>query len=394
MGLDADIERLMVEIRHELHAEPELSHQEYRTVERVRSALTAGGATNIHPAAKTGLVVDITGDAGPGRTILLRADLDALPITEGTDLAFRSRHAGVMHACGHDTHTAMVLAAALQLQRTRAAFKGTVRCVFQPAEELEPYGARAILAEGWLDGVDAALCLHVDPSLATGTIGICAGACNCSADGFEITVTGRSSHGAKPHEGIDAIAVAAGIVQELQKIAARHADPNLPLVVTVGTIAGGTAGNIVADRVTMQGTIRARDEGMRAMAKTRLVAVAEGLAAMHGASAEVAFSPGQPAAVNHPAMVALVESAGAAITRPGAAVVSVEPWSVGDDFAFYAARVPGGYVRIGIADAAEATHFPLHHPRFAVDERALPIGAELLVGAVGRFLAAPNLTTE
>jgi amidohydrolase len=388
--LDADIERLMIEIRQALHAEPELSHHEYRTVERVHAALLAGGVANIRPAAATGLVADITGEGGGGRTLLLRADLDALPIGETTGLAFRSRHAGVMHACGHDTHTAMVLAAALQLQRSRAAFSGTVRCVFQPAEELEPYGARAILAEGWLEGVDAALCLHVDPSLATGTIGVRAGACNCSADAFEITVTGRSSHGGKPHEGIDAIAVAAGIVQELQKIPARHADPNLPLVITVGTIEGGTAGNIVAERVAMRGTIRARDEAMRAMAKTRLLAVAEGLAAMHGASATIAFSPGQPAAVNHPAVVALVEKAGAAIARPGANIVSVEPWSAGDDFAFYAARVPSAYVRIGVADAALGTDFPLHHPRFAVDERALPIGAELLIGAAEEFLAASH----
>ncbi|MFP6745016.1 MAG: amidohydrolase, partial [Alphaproteobacteria bacterium] len=241
--LDNSVVDRMIELRRAIHQNPELSHRENATSALVRDELEAAGIGPIREVAGTGLIVDIAGsnDVGPtgGPTLAIRADLDALPITEQTGLPFASRNAGVMHACGHDSHTAMVLAAALTLKATPESFAGTARIIFQPAEEAEPLGGRAVIADGHLDDVDGVIGIHVDPAMDTGRIGVRTGAFASSADELDIRVLGTAAHGAKPHQGVDAIVVAAALVGQLQSVVSRNRDPAELLIITLGTIDGG-----------------------------------------------------------------------------------------------------------------------------------------------------------
>jgi amidohydrolase len=379
--LDPDVVQRMIEIRRHLHQYPELSNGEFSTQAYVGAALEGFGIAAARPAASTGLIVDIAGMAGhSNRRLAIRADMDALPIQEETDLPFASLRAGVMHACGHDAHVAMALAAAASLYRKRHLFRGTVRFVFQPAEEAEPLGGRRIVEEGWIDDVDGVLALHVDPYLDTGELAVGAGTCTLACDIFDIVVAGRAAHAARPHEGIDAIMVGAAIVGELQKIVARGTDPGAAVVVSVTGIEGGGAYNILADRVMMKGTVRTDTQANRALAHRRIQAIVENLARAHGAEASLHITQGEPPVVNDPAMAGLVaraaeSCAGTARQLPG--------WSVADDFGFYAERRPAAYCRLGVRHGAS---YPLHHPKFTIDESAMALGARVLVAASLLFL--------
>ena len=319
----------------------------------------------------------------------VRADLDALPIQEETGLEYASRNVGVMHACGHDSHVAMAYAAAVSLARRRDRFAGTVRFIFQPAEEAEPLGGRAMVEEGHIDDVDAVIGIHVDPSIEAGKIGVRAGPFAASADELDITVHGKAGHGGRPHEGVDAIAIAAGIVQELQKIPARQKDPAVPLVISIGRISGGTVRNIIAGEVVMEGTIRTMDESVRAFAHERIEAIATALARAHGGGAEVVIRRGEPVLENDPAMVALVKAAGDDVGGEGT-VLDVAPWTAADDFAFYTKVKPCVYFRLGVGNAAKGCVHGLHHPAFRIDEDVLPLGAAVLARAAERFLNDPG----
>jgi amidohydrolase len=382
VDLAPDVAARMIAIRRHLHRHPELSNQEFATQSYVGKTLTELGIDGVRPAAGTGLVVDIVGMAGPSnRRLAVRADMDALPITEKTGLAFASLHPGVMHACGHDAHVAMALAAAATLHRGRQLFAGSVRFVFQPAEEAEPLGGRRIVEEGWIDNVDAALALHVDPYLDTGDIAIGPGTCTLACDIFDIVVTGTAAHAARPHEGFDAIMVAAAIVGTLQSIVARETDPGATIVLSVTGIEGGAAYNILADRVTMKGTIRSDTAANRTFAHRRLREIVAGIAGAHGAEGSVHITTGEPPVVNDPSIAGLVaKAAGACALRarhlPG--------WSVADDFGFYAERRKSAYCRLGVRSGPS---YPLHHPEFTIDERAMPLGASVLVRAALDFLS-------
>lgn len=388
--LDGDILDKMIEVRRAIHQFPELSNREAETSALVRRELEAAGIGPIREVAGTGLIVDIAGptnkDGAAGRTLAIRADLDALPIGERTGLPFASRNDGVMHACGHDSHTAMVLAAALSLARAPGGLGGTVRFIFQPAEEAEPLGGRAVVAGGHLDGVDGVIGIHVDPAIEAGRIGVCAGPFAASSDELDITVFGKAAHGAKPHEGVDAIVAAAALIGELQTIASRNRDPSEPLVITLGTIEGGVIRNILADEVRLTGTIRAMSEAVRAMAHDRIRALADGVAAAYGARAEVAIREGEPVLVNDPDMVALINAAAADVAGPDCAFAA-EPWTASDDFAFYSRVRPSVYFRLGVGNADKGCVHPLHHPEFQIDEDAMTLGASVLLRAARRFLA-------
>ena len=373
----------MLAMRRELHAGPERSNQEFKTAARLRRGLEQGGLTGFRPAAEIGFVVDIVG-AGEGPTVVLRGDLDALPITEEADLPWASRHAGVMHACGHDAHASMVYAAALELNAQRDQLAGTVRCIFQPAEEAEPLGGRRVVEEGHLSGVAGAIGIHVDPTLPTRVIGVQPGVYSCASDEFDIEVRGVSAHAARPHEGVDAIAVGAALVSELHLVAARERDPMIPLVISVGSFHGGSAHNVLADRVTLGGTVRTTDPSLRALVAGRLRDIAVSLAERHGGSATVEIRRGEPPVVNDPGMVALV--AAAARSLAGDRAVVPEPaWTASDDFGFYSEAVPSVYFRLGIRPPGSDRAFPLHHPRFVLDEDALALGAAVLVEAAKSF---------
>ncbi len=390
MAMDAALEGRMIDMRRHLHRHPELSNEERETQAYLRQALVEAGFATVRPIAGFGLAVDIVGTAGPSnRKVVIRADIDALPITEASGVPFASLRSGVMHACGHDAHAAMGYAAAVLLDAQRESFSGTVRLIFQPAEEAEPLGGRRVVEEGLLDDVDAAIGIHVDPYTPAGRIAVGAGPYTLACDNFDVIVTGNSAHAAKPSDGVDAIAVACSMVTEVQKIVAREIDPYDPLVVSVTGIEGGGAYNVIAPEVRLKGTIRSGREETRQKAWQRLRQVFEGIAAAHGAHVAVDIRRGEPAVVNDPEMVDIVQRAGAAIV--GRDNVQTAPgWTAADDFAFYSEKCPSVYFRLGIRNADIDAVYPLHHPKFSIDETALPKGAMVLAEAARAFLAKPR----
>jgi len=385
-AMEPSLERRMIDIRRHLHRNPELSNEERETQAYLKQALEAAGLENIRPVAGFGLAVDIIGTAGPSnRKVVIRADIDALPITEASGVPFASGRPGVMHACGHDAHAAMGYAAVVLLDRQRSSFSGTVRLIFQPAEEAEPLGGRRVIEEGLLDDVDAAIGIHVDPYTPAGQIAVGAGPYTLACDIFDVVVTGNSAHAAKPSDGVDAIAVACSMVTELQKIVSREIDPYDPLVVSVTGIEGGGAYNVIAPEVRLKGTIRSGHEETRQKAWRRLRQILEGVAAIHDAGVAVNIQRGEPPVVNAPEMVAIVRQAGAEVVGRDN-VLNAPGWTAADDFAFYSEKCPSVYFRLGIRNEAMEAIYPLHHPKFRVDETALPKGAMTLSAAALRFL--------
>ena len=385
-AMEPSLERGMIDIRRHLHRNPELSNDERETQAYLKQALEAAGLENVRPVAGFGLAVDIAGTAGPSnRKVVIRADIDALPITEASGVPFTSARPGLMHACGHDAHAAMGYAAAVLLDRQRSSFSGTVRLIFQPAEEAEPLGGRRVIEEGLLDDVDAAIGIHVDPYTPAGQIAVGAGPYTLACDIFDVVVTGNSAHAAKPSDGVDAIAVACSMVTELQKIVSREIDPYDPLVVSVTGIEGGGAYNVIAPEVRLKGTIRSGHEETRQKAWRRLRQILEGVAATHDASVAVTIQRGEPPVVNAPEMVAIVQQAGAEVVGRDN-VLNAPGWTAADDFAFYSEKCPSVYFRLGIRNEAMEAIYPLHHPKFRVDETALPKGAMTLSAAALRFL--------
>ncbi|WP_292159262.1 M20 family metallopeptidase [Mesorhizobium sp.] len=388
--MDPALERRMIEIRRHLHRNPELSNEERETQAYLKHALEEAGLHGVRPVAGFGLAVEIVGTAAPSnRKVVIRADIDALPITEASGVPFSSERPGVMHACGHDAHAAMGYAAAAMLERQKQSFSGTVRIIFQPAEEAEPLGGRRVVAEGLLDDIDAAIGIHVDPYTTTGKIAVGPGPYTLACDTFDIRVTGSSAHAAKPSEGVDAIAVACSIVTELQKVVSREIDPYDPLVVSITGIEGGGAYNVIAAEARLKGTIRSGHEATRQYAWRRLRQIVEGVAACHNASAEVNLQRGEPPVINDPDMVEIIRKAGADLLGQEC-VVGAPGWTAADDFAFYSEKCPSVYFRLGIRNEEAGAVYPLHHPRFRVDEAALSIGATLLSAAARDFLRPPS----
>ena len=384
-GLGEALARQVIEWRRAIHRNPELANTEHDTQALVRRALAAAGIESVEAVAGTGLVTTIHG-RGPGRTLALRADMDALPIQEARDLPFASENPGIMHACGHDAHTAILLGTTFALHESRGAFAGTVRCVFQPAEEAEPLGGRAVVASGVLDGAEGILALHVDPDIPAGDIGVRAGALLAGGQEFTITVAGVASHAAKPHRGVDAIAAGAAIVQELQKIPSRRVDPLEPVVVTIGRFQAGTAKNVIADRAVLEGTLRVLDEGVRRDVVRMIGEVARHVAAAHGATATLDTIEGEPVLMNDPALTALVRGAAGHVVGPGRVHEIARPSMGSEDFAFYVEAAPVTMFRLGVRNEAEAMTHPLHHPAFAIDETAIPVGAAVMLESARRFL--------
>jgi amidohydrolase len=385
--LEADLIERALFVRRHLHRNPELSNQEFETQAFIRQELIRAGLRESRQAAGTGLVVDVVGTAGPSnRKIAVRADIDALPIMEASGLEFSSIKAGVMHACGHDAHTAIVLSAAAALQRRRAEFRGTVRLIFQPAEEAEPLGGRRIVEEGLLEDIDAAIGIHVDPYLEVGKIAVAPGSYTLAADGFDIEIIGMPAHAAKPHEGVDAIAIGSAIVTEIQKIVSREADALDPLIISVTGFTGGHSYNIIADRVQLKGTVRAGSSKSRDRAHARLEEIVTSLAQLHRGQARLTLARGEPPVENDPEMVALVENAARQVCG-SEGVLRLGGWSAADDFGFYSEKRPSVYFRLGVRNEAEGAAYPLHHPKFTIDEDAIPIGIETLMGTALAFLA-------
>lgn len=369
----------LVEIRRDLHQHPELGLEEHRTNSRVRSLLDEMGIEYESGIGETGIVALIRGNSG-GKTVALRADMDALPIQDAKDVPYASTVPGKMHACGHDVHTTVLLGAARLLQKNRKAFTGTVKLLFQPAEETVG-GAKLLIAGGALDNprVDAIFGLHADPSLEVGTVGLHFGQRNASSDDLEITVHGKAAHAAYPSLGIDAIVAAAHVITSLQSIVSRSVDAREAAVVSLGTIHGGTQSNIVADKVELVGTVRCLNQPTRALVLERIRETAEAVARALGARAEVTIEPSYDPVVNDEKMVEIVRRISQELLGVDGVVVFNRPLMGVEDFGYYLTEIPGAFYSVGVRNEKEGIVHPVHHGLFDVDENAMPIGVALQV---------------
>jgi amidohydrolase len=373
----------MVRVRRHLHAFPEPSGEEFDTTRFLLQTLTDAG---FHPQPvpeNRGVMVTVADEPG-APTIAIRADIDALRIQEAGQAEYRSRRPGVMHACGHDGHTAVVLGALLALRTVREALPRPLnwRAIFQPAEETSE-GAPQMIAAGALDGVDAILSLHMDPSRLVGRVGVRYGALTAACDALEIRVSGRGGHAARPHESLDPIAAAAQLISSIYLFLPRARDSHEPVVVTIGEVSAGHNPNVIPELATLRGTIRSLGEAERARTKDHIRQLARGIAEVSGTKIEVHFTPGPQSVVNNATLTDLLRDAAGEVL--GAASVDViERASMGgEDFAFYLEQVPGAMFRLGCASPNTAGA-PLHSPCFDLDERSLAVGANVLARAVAR----------
>jgi amidohydrolase len=357
----------LVRWRRDLHRIPELAYAEKETSAYLLRALAELGLTG-QRIADTGVAVDI-GDAAEPVTVMWRADIDGLPLTEATGLAFASRHPGVMHACGHDGHAAIALGLAARL--LAHPVRGRVRIVFQPAEEQHPGGALPLIREGILDGVDAVLGLHLWTSLPTGSVALTPGPMTAFSDRFVLNITGRGGHGSSPHDARDAVTAAAAMVMAVQTVVSRRIAPHRPAVVTCGQVTAGQAPNIIAETAEIRGTVRTTDENTRQAVEELLAETVAGTAAVHRVAAVLDYRRGYPAVDNHPDVVHRWRDALPGDLRQ----VAWNPALVGEDFAYYLRERPGAFAMVG-ARAADGFR-PHHAPTFDFAEEALLSGLEV-----------------
>ena len=388
-----EIQPGLVADRRHLHEHPELGMQEHETARFVADRLRQLGLEDIRTGlANTGVTALIRGtsSAGPGagKVVMLRADMDALPIEEETDVEYRSQNPGVMHACGHDAHTTILLGVARILMGRRGEFAGTVKVLFQPCEEQPPGGARFMIEQGALDDppVDAAFGLHVAPDTPVGQVKVLAGPVSAASDTFLVEIQGRGGHGAYPQRTVDPVVVGARIISTLQALVSRETDPLEQAVITVGSLHAGEADNVVPDTSVLSGTVRTFSEATRTDFARRIPAVVTGVAEAMRATATIDYQPGYPSMVNDAAMVELVRRAatevlGAENVLPGTPMMGVE------DMAYYLQRVPGAFFNIGVGNEARGITAGVHHPRFDLDEASLAVGVEVMTIVALRWFA-------
>ena len=379
---DSAVAQHLITHRRELHAAPELSFKEIETARYIAERLDTLGVDKLtQGVGGTGVVAEIRGERA-GRSVLVRADMDGLPLTETADVPFRSTHTGVMHACGHDVHMAIALELARFLAERRTELPGMVRFAFQPAEE-QAGGAKPLIDAGVLDGIDRVIGLHVWSQLPTGQVVVPPGVVMASADMFTVIIRGRGGHGAQPQLTIDAVVIAAQVVTALQTLVSRETSPVAPAVITLGSVHGGSAANIVAGEVVIQGTLRTFDAELRQHLLARIAQVADGIAGTMRGSSEFRHDSGTPPTVNDPAIASLVSEAAVAVVGKDA-VVPLEPLMVGEDFAYFLEARPGCFFLLG--GAPEGPPVVHHTPEFRIDERCLPIGFQVMTAAVLRLL--------
>ena len=367
-----------IAIRRHLHAHPELSYQEFETSKYVQAQLTSIGIP-FTVIATTGVLGIIEGKNPSKRVIALRADMDALPIFEANEVPYKSQKEGVMHACGHDVHTSSLLGTAKILQEIRGEFEGTIKLLFQPAEEKAPGGASVMIQDGALQNPIPAGILgqHVAPNIPVGKIGFREGMYMASADELYLTVKGKGGHGAMPDICVDPILIASHIIVAMQQIISRNKNPRLPSVLTFGKIEGLGATNIIPDEVKIQGTFRAMDEAWRADGLAKMKKLAEGMAEAMGGTCEFEVLKGYPFLQNNPALTRRMKEA--AIEYMGKEqVIDLDIWMAAEDFAWYTHHVDACFYRLGTRNEARGITSGVHTPTFDIDEEALEIGPGLM----------------
>lgn len=379
------LQEQLVAWRRHLHQYPELGFRERLTADFIAQKLTEWGIEHQTQVAETGIVACIHGSQ-PGPVFGIRADMDALPIQEANQVPYRSCHDGVMHACGHDGHVTIALGTAYYLSQHRDDFAGTVKLIFQPAEE-GPGGAKPMIEAGALRNpdVDAIIGLHLWNNLPLGTVGVRDGALMAAVELFDCTIQGRGGHGAIPHQTVDSIVVGAQIVTALQTIVARNVDPLKSGVVTVGEFHAGGANNVIADSAHMTGTVRYFDPQLEGFFGRRLEEVITGICQAHGATYKLDYWQLYPPVINDSAIADLVRSVAESVVETPAGIVPECQTMGGEDMSFFLQEVPGCYFFLGSANPEKDLAYPHHHPRFDFDETALGMGVELFVRCVESF---------
>lgn len=368
--------------RREFHENPELSGEEIRTSERVCEELKKVNI-EVKRIGKTGVLGILEGNK-PGKTVALRADMDALPVQEANNIPYKSKSKGIMHACGHDGHTAMLLGAAKLLSQMRDKIKGRVKFIFQPAEE-NTQGASMMIKGGAIEGVDAILGIHLWADLAVGKVSVEAGPRMAASDRFKITIRGKGGHGAMPHQGVDVIVAASAVVMNLQSIVSREIGPLEPAVVTIGKFHGGERFNIMSEEVLMEGTTRCFNLQVRDKFPIMIERIIKETAKAYRAKGELEFILGPPPVINN---FQISQIASQAVTKNFGeeSVVKFEKVTAGEDFAFFAQEVPSVFAFVGARNEKKGANYPHHHRKFNIDEDALVIGTSLYSQFVLDFL--------
>ncbi|HEV2527108.1 MAG TPA: amidohydrolase [Thermomicrobiales bacterium] len=386
-AVDEILPGLVADRRH-LHEHPELGMQEVETSRFVAERLAQLGVedirTGIANTGVTGLIRGTNPDGpGAGKVVLLRADMDALPMEEENDVEYRSQNPGVMHACGHDAHTAMLMGTARILMGMRDQFAGAVKLLFQPCEERPPGGAKFMIEQGVMENptVTGAFAIHMANSLPVGVVGTRAGAQQAAADLFTITVQGKGGHGAAPHTTVDPVVVASQIVVALQTLVSRETDPLASVVVTVGTFNAGSAPNIIPDTASLRGTVRTLDQEIRERTADRMKTLVEGVAKSLGATATLDYEWGYPALVNDAGMAQLVLETAHEVVGPERTMV-IPPSMPGEDMSYFLQQVPGCMFVVGSMNEDKGFVWGHHHPKFDIDEDSMATGVEMMTSVV------------
>lgn len=368
----------VVEWRRHLHAHPELSYQEFETAAFVQARLKEMGI-EFQVMSSTGVIGLIKGKNPESRTVALRADMDALPILEENDLPYRSKHEGVMHACGHDVHTACLLGAAQILQETKEQWSGTVKLIFQPGEEKNPGGASLLIKQGVLENPkpQAIVALHVNTLLEAGEVSFRSGKVMASADELYFTIKGKGGHAASPHLAVDPILISAHLITALQQLISRHNQPFNPTVLSITSIQGGTTTNVIPEAVKLMGTFRAMDEGWRFEAHEKIRKLSTELVRSMGGELDLHIDVGYPCVHNHESVNEACRAL--AVSYLGTNQVTETELRMGaEDFGYYAQQIPGCFFRLGTRKEKEGIIHGVHTPRFNVDESAMETGVGLM----------------
>ena len=373
----------LIEIRRHIHAHPELSGEEYQTSAYIAGVLSSYGLNVKEEVGKTGVIGELLGKGSDRRTLAIRTDMDALPIQESAPLNFASCKPGIMHACGHDVHSTLGVGTAMVLSQLSQQLPGNIRFLFQPAEEIA-LGAKWMVKDGAIEGVDAIYGVHVFPSIPARQVGIRYGALTSAADEIEIIIEGESGHGARPHQAIDAVWIAAQIVTTLQQAISRTQNTLHPIVLSIGKIEGGRAPNVIADRVTMMGTVRSLHPDSHATLPQWIENIVRGVCQIYGAKYQLDYRHGVPSVHNDEKLTQIIESATREAWGDESVQILPEPSLGAEDFSVYLDKVPGCMFRLGVGHDG-TTNYPLHHPKFEVDEDAIVTGVVTMAYAACKY---------